>query len=250
VGWNYLKAESTPPAGILSKIMKNRRFLVPGLVLQAILLFSPPAARAATPTVDYGDNSTATLTQKAWQSLGVNDWASTIAYTTRCIDTYKDQALNQQKALASKHPGDNPDSWALNDVGTCYFIRGKAYEGLKKIPEAIADYKYLVDNLALSACTDPKGFVWYPAKPAKDQMILLAAATQEIDTIEKVDLNYITIKTPSKITTYRITMQTNITFKGQPAHLTDLKEGMSVVVTPAANAQEAASISTDDPPRK
>ncbi len=140
--------------------------------------------------------------------------------------------------------------WALNDVAVAYYIHAKAYEGLLKVPDAIADYNTIVSSYPAAECTDGKGNKWKPADPAKAQMTLLGASVKEVDTISKVDLNTITVKTPTTLATYRITMQTQILYKGQVAHLTDLHPGLRVEITLAANAHEAGTSAIAHPVAK
>lgn len=228
--------------------MKARCSAVPlAAILFAICLPGLPRASADP---DFGDGSSATLTQKAWVALGAKNWADTIAYTSKCITAFNKLALDQEKNLASGHPQGEKTSWARDDVGACYYIRGKAYEGAGKISEAMADYKYLIDNLPLAQCRDPQGFSWTPAKPAKEALALLSLDHAMPDVITKIDLDSITVKTAAAVTTYRITGATKIQFKGQPASLTSIKVGMAVTVTPSSNATVADTINADDPPRK
>ena len=233
--------------------MKNRFFPRPALLIPAIaiaLAFSAPAPalHAAPPVLDYGDMSSATLTQKAWGALNSKSFDAAIGYTTKCIDTYKEKAIEQEKALG--HPGPDKGQWALSDVATCLFIRGKAYEGQKKLPLAVADYNNIITNYPKAECADGQNNKWKPADPAKAQLALLAEFMDTTSTIVNVDLNSITVKDSTGNKSYRITMQTKIDYRGQPAHFTDLRPGLSVKVTPAANEQEAAEISADDPPKK
>ncbi len=230
--------------------MKIRLLLPATFALATAMLLPAPAMRAATSNLDYGDMSSSTLDNKGWGALNSKDFAAAIGYTTKCIDTYKEKALEQQKSLTQGHPTALKGVWALNDVAVAHFIRAKAYEGLLKVPDAIADYSAIVSDFHSAECTDGGGNKWKPADPAKTQLALLGAATKEVDTISKVDLNTITVKTPTTLATYRITMQTQILYKGQIAHLTDLHPGLRVEITPAANAQEAATIAIDDPAAK
>lgn len=97
----------------------------------------------------------------------------------KCIDLFKQQALDQQKALTA--PATDKEevfkSWALNDVGTCYFILGQAQEKLNKAKEATDAYQFLVDNLPFAQCWDPKGWFWKPAAAAKDRVKALQLDT-------------------------------------------------------------------------
>jgi hypothetical protein len=130
-----------------------------------------PAPAAAPAGLDYGDGSSSTLTGKAWKAYTSKDYPSAIAYTTKCEDTFKTQALTMQKSLKAPAPKDSAFTyWALNDVGTCYFIQGKTLDDQGNKKGAIAAYKYLVDNLSFAQCWDPQGWFWGPADAAKKRL--------------------------------------------------------------------------------
>ena len=141
------------------------------------LLAQGTPATAATPaasasTLDFGDFSSSAITTKAWGALEAKNYDDAIAYTGKCIEMFKGQAVAMQKALTAA-PTDKDQTfaqWALNDVGTCYFIQAKAYEGKGKQKEALDDYKFLADNLAYAQCWDSKGWFWKPADAAKDSL--------------------------------------------------------------------------------
>ncbi|MGB5624889.1 MAG: hypothetical protein WBM61_04090, partial [Woeseiaceae bacterium] len=65
--------------------------------------------------------------------------------------------------------------WALNDVGTCYFIRGEALTKMKKNSEALAAFKVVRDELYYSQAWDPKGWYWAPADAAYPKIEMLEA---------------------------------------------------------------------------
>jgi hypothetical protein len=165
-------------------------------VLVSISLLSFSAVRAEEPTpapsdsaapsgsagkLDFGDFKSSTLTTKAWKALGEKNYDEVTGYTSKCIDTFKSQAVAQQKAL--KEPETEKEKifaqWALNDVGTCYFIQGKALEDQGKKKEAVVAYKFLADNLAYAQCWDTKGWFWKPAAAAKERIKAL-----EFDTLQ------------------------------------------------------------------
>jgi len=130
-----------------------------------------PAAASQPASYDFGDSKSVTLTTKAWQALDAKDYAGVAAYTGKCIDTYKPQAVEQQGSLKAPADKDSANTyWALNDVGTCYFIAGKALDDKGDKKGAIAAYKFLVDNLAFAQCWDPNGWFWKPADAAKKRL--------------------------------------------------------------------------------
>lgn len=154
-----------------------------GVFLSSVPLFAaddaptpptPPATPAAPAeaALDFGDLSSETLTRKAWDAFNAKDHVKATGYARKCIELYKDKAVEMQKALGA--PATEKDevfkSWALNDVGTCHFILGQALEAQGKGKEAIAPLKFLVENLAFAQCWDAKGWFWKPADAARERV--------------------------------------------------------------------------------
>lgn len=141
---------------------------------------TPPAAAPATPVApaapsyDFGDQTSTTLTTKAWKAYESNDLAAVKAYTGRCIELYEATALTQQGALTGPVSTANAEAvhanWALNDVGTCYFILGQALEKANQPADAIKAYKVVAEKLAQSKCWDTKGWFWSPADAARSRV--------------------------------------------------------------------------------
>jgi len=130
-------------------------------------------------TLDYGDQSSVTLMVKAWEALGSGKYDNAIKYTERCVALYEGEAKRMQASLSAKAPPDKVnDYWALNDVGTCYFIRGEALTKLKRKEEALAAYKVVRDELYYAQAWDPKGWHWSPADAAYPKVEMLEAQLQ------------------------------------------------------------------------
>jgi hypothetical protein len=99
------------------------------------------------------------------------DYSAVITYTNRCIDTYKTQAAQMQASLKEPAPKETASQlWALNDVGTCYYIQGQSLDAQGDKKGAEAAYKALVDNFSFSQCWDPKGWFWSPADAARKRL--------------------------------------------------------------------------------
>ena len=130
-------------------------------------------------TLDFGDYKSSTLTTKAWEALGKKDLDSVLAYTKKCIELYEPKAKEMQSSL-KEYPWENKDKifsyWALNDIGTCFFIQGEAYKEAGKTEEAQKAYKTLVDNFYFSQCWDPQGWFWKPAEAAQQKLEELGAS--------------------------------------------------------------------------
>ncbi len=169
--------------------MKTPRFLllvsVTALILPGVHALradtaapAPSSASSSGSTaLDFGDFKSSTLTEKAWKALEDKDYDSVMGYTQKCIDMFKGQAVTQQKALTAAPDTSDKDkvfaNWALNDVGTCYFIQGKALEEENKPKDALTAYQFLADNLSYCECWDTKGWFWSPAGAAKERVTAL-----------------------------------------------------------------------------
>lgn len=156
-----------------------RRFVV-SLVALLGISFAPLsfAFGVGEPEYDFGDHTSATLVIKGWDSLSKKDYNAVAAYTKKCIELYGQKAAEQEASLSEFAPKDKAfDYWALNDVGTAYFILGKAYKEQKLNDEAKEAFKKIVSEFAYSQCWDePSKSHWKVAEAAKDQLNLLDSA--------------------------------------------------------------------------
>ncbi|MFH1655690.1 MAG: tetratricopeptide repeat protein [Candidatus Omnitrophota bacterium] len=122
---------------------------------------------------DFGDYRSVTLTGKAWQALAVNELDAVLVYTNKCIELYKDDAKKMQTSL-KEYPWETKEHifsfWALNDVGTCLFIKGDMLMKAGKTQEAKEVFITLIRNYPYSQCWDPKGWFWKPADAAKEKL--------------------------------------------------------------------------------
>jgi len=120
---------------------------------------------------DFGDHTSSTLTSKAWEALGKGQNDAALSCIAKCKELYEAEAVKQQAAQTDFLPADKGHSaWALNDVGTCYFIEGQLLEKQGKKAEAIKAYKKLATEFKFCQCWDPKGWFWHPAEAAADRV--------------------------------------------------------------------------------
>ncbi len=128
--------------------------------------------------IDFGDNSSSTLTTKAWEALNQNELDTVLTYTNKCIETYAQKAKEMQSELTD-FPWENKEKifsyWALNDVGTCLFIQGEAFKNAGKANEAKEAFQKLIDEYSFAQCWDPQGWFWKPAEAAQQKLLELAA---------------------------------------------------------------------------
>ncbi len=154
----------------------NRRHILSAIL--SSILFSPllPGGPLRA-EVDFGDHRSETLTSKAWDAYGRQDYEEALTYAEKCIDMYAEEAKAMQAALDG-YPANEPREatskyWALNDVGTCLYIRGETLMQQGKTDEARQAYRRLVDEFSYAQCWDPKGWFWKPAESAKKKRVEL-----------------------------------------------------------------------------
>jgi predicted negative regulator of RcsB-dependent stress response len=133
--------------------------------------------RPALAAPDFGDHKSETLTTKAWKAHGAGQAEDALAYIAKCVELYEAEAKKMQAALkelpASEPKEETFKRWALNDVGTCLFIKGEVLlkKGDKKgAKEAFAK---LVADFKFAQCWDEKGWFWKPADAAKQKLVEL-----------------------------------------------------------------------------
>ncbi|MFA5088059.1 MAG: tetratricopeptide repeat protein [Candidatus Omnitrophota bacterium] len=123
--------------------------------------------------IDFGDYTSAYLTTQAWKALQDNDLDAMLVYTDKCLELYGKKAQEMQDSL-TEYPWESPEKifsfWALNDVGTCLFIKGEAYQEAGNGDEAKKAYKKLVDEFFYAQCWDSQGWFWKPAEAAQQKL--------------------------------------------------------------------------------
>ena len=123
---------------------------------------------ATAKTLDYGNMTSETLAGKAWQASADKNYPELFAYTQRCVELYGAEGKKMNAELTDFEPlSTAAQLWALNDVGTCLYIKANAYEELKMYPEATETYSTLASDFTYAQCWDPKGWFWYPARGAE-----------------------------------------------------------------------------------
>jgi len=140
------------------------------------------AATVSFAQLDFGDHSSATLTSKAWDAYGSQRFDDALAYIDKCIELYEGEAKTMQASLTDFPPTDPPEAtskyWALNDVGTCLFIKGEIFLKQGNPIGAKAAFDQLVNELGYAQCWDPKGWYWKPAEAAKQKLVELEFDSQ------------------------------------------------------------------------
>lgn len=126
--------------------------------------------------VDFGDYTSEFLTTRAWEMLASSEFEKALIYSQKCIELYENEARKQQDSLSQfAAKADAFNYWALNDVGTCYFIRGESYLKSGDHVRARDQFQYLVDNFSFAQCYDTKDFFWKPAVTARGKIAKISA---------------------------------------------------------------------------
>lgn len=157
------------------------------LTFIAVLLFASGCASNgasqynAAGELDYGDFSSQTLTTKAWNALGARDYIAAIKFTQKCAELYETRATEMQALLRERPPTGAERTneqihanWALNDVGTSYYIRAEAFAEMGEQARAIAAYRKVMDQFYYAQTWDLNGWFWSPADAAGTKLAALS----------------------------------------------------------------------------
>jgi len=120
-----------------------------------------------------GDYSSADLTLQAWLALADGDLKDVEDVVNRCVALFGGEAKKMQASLKDYTSGSNDQIgtyWALNDVGTCLFILGEAYQNAGKNDDAIKAYKRVVNEFGYAQCFDQGGWFWKVAPAAQEKL--------------------------------------------------------------------------------
>jgi tetratricopeptide (TPR) repeat protein len=124
---------------------------------------------------DFGHHTSSTLTTNAWNAVAANNSDDAIACIDKCLELYEGKAKEMQASLTAYAVGDDASQmWALNDVGTCLFIKGEVLMKKGDTEGAIKAYQKLVDEFKFAQTWDTKGWFWKPADAAKQKIVELS----------------------------------------------------------------------------
>lgn len=123
--------------------------------------------------LDFSDNSSSALVARSWAAVSDKDVETVKQYVSKCLELYEAKAKEMQASLSS-YAWESKDKvfsyWALNDVGTCLYILGKAHEDAGNFDEARKAYQRLVSDFKFAQCWDPGGWFWKPAEDAQKRL--------------------------------------------------------------------------------
>lgn len=156
-----------------------KHFILAAMVLTGMLTIPTTPAMA----YNYGDYRSSTLVSKAWQAFEQADVEAVLAYTNKAIELYEEQARGMQSKLTEYPTGTKEkvfSFWALNDIGTAYFIQGEAFRKADMKEEAAKAYNKVIKEFSYAQTWDPAGFFWKPAEAAQEKLNILTSG-KDID---------------------------------------------------------------------
>jgi tetratricopeptide (TPR) repeat protein len=150
--------------------MVNKENKMRKKVLCCILGLLLPWIAVAQPVKDIPKTSKA-LTASAWASLDAKQYDEAMLYANLCIQQFEDEAVRQQEKL-TKEPGIDITALAsLNDVATCYFIKGMIWKGQNEVKTAADIFQHVAETYPGAQCWDPRGWYWKVAESARDKIL-------------------------------------------------------------------------------
>lgn len=157
---------------------------MPAFILGALLLIISIGlfiGRSVIPPTPLNNQ----LTSDAWKAYNDMKYSLAILKADECIDNFELQAINQQEELSNNRSPLPPLGFVskeeekiifsrgiLNDVATCYLIKGQSLEMLSRLDEAKDTYKKTVQFTHARAWDQAGGF-WSPADAAANRLARL-----------------------------------------------------------------------------
>jgi tetratricopeptide (TPR) repeat protein len=120
-------------------------------------------------------------TADAWDAYNSGKYQAAITNAEICIEEFRGAASLLQTKLEKEKPelptGAVSDdvkkkiqaNGLLNDVATCYFIKGRSAEKLGRKDEALKTYEQ-VKKYTYARTWDPQGWFWSPAEAAEGRI--------------------------------------------------------------------------------
>lgn len=164
---------------ILLKLARLVRSVVPCIFLSVAMSARAQAEKPPAADAPKGLNEKATAA--AWEAFNNNKFEPAITNAELCIEEFRG-AANRIQAKLEKEKADIPngpvteeqkkkirENGLLNDVATCYFIKGRAAEKLQRKEDAKKAFQQ-AKKYSYARAWDPAGWFWSPAEAASDRL--------------------------------------------------------------------------------
>jgi hypothetical protein len=122
------------------------------------------------------------MAKAAWASFNDGDYHGAIIISSDCISTIGPDAFNEQdrlgrrgeifseneiEAISKSDQKETIKRRLINNAGTCWFIKGRSFERLRKIREAIDAYSEAEFYTLARTMQEPSGLFLVPARIAR-----------------------------------------------------------------------------------
>ena len=123
---------------------------------------------------------------EAWSHLGKREFTETNSVVDECIEKYSSLADDQAKILTSfPTKGEEKNYKIMNDVATCYFIKGEALMREGKTEQAKTTFTEVINKYPYSQSFDPRGWYWSIKEKSKITLKKLETGRVEEETEEE-----------------------------------------------------------------
>ena len=175
LGQSFKKKEHQP---MKEKTRIRKLSFLPGILLitAALVMF---VTRSLT---GQGQPLNVRLTSQAWDGYNKADYEIAIAKADECIEEFRGAADREQTQLEKDRVPLPPKGSVseqekkvifarglLNDVATCFYVKGRSAEKLGRKEEAKQAY-LAASKYTYARTWDPNGWFWSPAEAASDHL--------------------------------------------------------------------------------
>ncbi len=99
--------------------------------------------------------------QLSWEASSQNNWERLEALIKKCLELFGAEADRFNKQLKGfPERGEEKKYQAMNDIGTCLFIRAEYLMNHGKTQESITQFQSLIDQYPWAQAWDPRGWYW------------------------------------------------------------------------------------------
>ncbi len=131
------------------------------------------------------------LVRLSWEASSRRDLERLDELVNQCVAAYGAQAKEEQAGLAGfPERGREAEYRALNDVGTCLFIKAEAVMNSGRTKEAIKQFKEIIAEYPCAQAWDPRGWFWSVTEKSQASIDVLTGKAEEefLQTTEPVAL--------------------------------------------------------------
>ncbi|MCK5178571.1 MAG: hypothetical protein KAR32_03505, partial [Candidatus Omnitrophica bacterium] len=131
------------------------------------------------------------LVRLSWEASSQREIKRLNEFVGQCLRVYGAQAKAQQSQLTDfPERGQEEQYKALNDVGTCLFIKAEAVMNSGKSKKAIKEFKRIIKEYPWAQAWDPRGWSWSVAEKAQASIDVLTGKAEDdfVQQIHPVEL--------------------------------------------------------------